>query len=68
MSSGFAYVTMRKLGPYKLHMSYNPLYFGLVACPLSVVGMVIMSKPQEEPLKLSDCYLLLGLGFSGWLG
>eukprot|EP00347_Sterkiella_histriomuscorum_P014651 403360069 len=31
VASGIAYVTMRKLGPFKLHMSFNALYFGLVS-------------------------------------
>eukprot|EP00347_Sterkiella_histriomuscorum_P007712 403347852 len=35
VASGIAYVTMRKLGPFKLHMSFNALYFGLVSSSMT---------------------------------
>ena len=41
--SALAYITMRKLAPFKLHMAFNGYYFGIYSTSISVVMMALFN-------------------------
>ncbi|CDW77858.1 membrane protein [Stylonychia lemnae] len=67
ISSALAYITMRKLAPFKLHMAFNAYYFGIYSTPISFFLMAVFDQNIADSMTLEGLILLTIMGISGYL-
>ena len=64
--SGFAYLSMRKIG-MSVHPVTNTFYFGVLNVQSCFFLMIVLKEPVPEPLTLSTFGLLAAVGLTGWI-
>ena len=64
--SGFAYLSMRKIG-MSVHPVTNTFYFGVLNVQSCFFLMIVLKEPVPEPLTWNTFGLLAAVGLTGWI-
>jgi hypothetical protein len=66
VSSGFAYLTMRRMGTH-IHALHGPLYFGVFNIIACYILAIAVGDEMKAPFSSYGLFLISVVGIFGWL-